>query len=255
MPQRFTFSLILRRGLVGAGLLALAVTACKTETEPGLELGTEYYPVEAGTYRTYDVVDSTWNSNVVGVTRYQFRERVTDSFTDAAGQLAYRVVRSKRSTTANAWQDDSVMVLNASEKTVLLTRNNRRTVEMVFPVRVRETWNLNAFNANTRDTIIAQNRSYERVGESYETKSGGKTFSYPLTVTTKDDFGVDDELANNAFYLASYRQVFAKGVGPVFRVRRRYFYCKSGDGTCIPNRSYIYLGRVRTETLVESGKL
>ena len=205
MLQRFTFRPVLRNAFVGVGMLALAVTACKTETEPGLEAGTDYYPVEVGTYRTYDVVDSTWNSNVVGVTRYQFRERITETFADAAGQVAYRVVRSKRNSAANAWQDDSVMVLNASEKTVLVTRSNRRTGELVFPVRLSETWNLNAYNANTQDTIIAQNRSYERVGEPYETKSGGKTYTYPLTVTTKDDFGADDELANNAFYLSSYR--------------------------------------------------
>ncbi|WP_324679365.1 hypothetical protein [Hymenobacter sp. GOD-10R] len=254
MPQRFTFSSVLRYGFVGAGLLALAVTACKTETEPGLEAGTDYYPVEVGTYRTYNVIDSTWNNNVIGVTRFQFRERITESFTDAAGQLAYRVVRSKRNATTDAWQDDSVMLVNPSAQTVLLTRNNRRTVELVFPVQEGTSWNRDAYN--TLDTVTFQNRSYKRAGQPFDIITNGQPRHYDQTVTT-DDSGVNSYgqiIDDGIRQVAKYRQVYARGVGLVYRVRRRYQYCPS-SGNCSPNKSYIYLGRVRSETLVDSGRL
>ncbi|OUJ74731.1 hypothetical protein BXP70_08195 [Hymenobacter crusticola] len=244
----------MRGGFVGASLLALAMTACKTETEPGLEAGTEYYPVEVGTYRTYNVIDSTWNNNVIGVTRFQFRERVAESFTDAAGQLAYRVVRSKRNATTDAWQDDSVMLVNPSVQTVLLTRNNRRTVELVFPVQEGTSWNRDAYN--TLDTVTFQNRSYKRAGQPFDITTSGKTLHYEQTVTTEDSgvnsYGqiIDDGIRQ----VAKYRQVYARDMGLVYRVRRRYQYCPA-SGNCSPNKAYIYLGRVRSETLVESGRL
>jgi hypothetical protein len=255
MPHRFTLLNVLRRSLLGLGCLALVMTACKTETEPSLEAGTDYYPLEAGTYRTYDVVDSTWNSNVTTAVRYQFRERVTESFTDAAGQAAYRIVRSKRNTAADTWKDDSVMVVNLSERTVLLARNNRRTVELVFPVRDGADWNRDAYN--NLDTIAFHNRSYTRVGQPLDVTSNGKTYHYDQTVTTQDS-GVNSDgvtLDDGVQQVSKYRQVYARNAGLVYRVKRRYFYCKAGDGSCKPTRSYIYLGHVRAETLVESGRI
>jgi hypothetical protein len=255
MQHRFTLPQLLRRSLLGIGCLALVVTACKTETEPGLEAGTDYYPLEVGTYRTYDVADSSWNSNVISVSRYQFQERVTESFTDAAGQAAYRIVRSKRNTTAEAWKDDSVMVVNLSARTVLLTRNNRRTVELVFPVQEGGDWNRDAYN--NLDTITFHNRSYARVGEPLTLVSNGKTLRYEQTATTEDS-GVNSDgvtLDDGVQQVSKYRQVYARNTGLVYRVKRRYFYCKAGDGSCKPTRTYIYLGHVRSETLVESGRL
>ncbi|GGF08344.1 hypothetical protein [Hymenobacter cavernae] len=254
MPQRFTFFHGLQRGLLGVSLLALAATTgCKTELEPGLETGAAYYPVEVGTYRIYNVIDSTWNSNVIGVTRYQFRERITESFTDAAGKLAYRVVRSRRTLTTDAWKDDSVMQVNPSMQTVLLTRNNRRTVELVFPVQEGTSWNRDAYN--TLDTVTFHNRSYVRAGQPFDATTNGQTVHYEQTVTTEDS-GVNSEgqtIDDGILQVAKFRQVYARNVGLVYRVRRRYFYCPVG--ACVPNKSYIYLGRVRSETLVESGKL
>lgn len=247
MKHRYPALALLNRGLPAVAALALALTACTTETEPGPEAGTDYYPLEVGTYRTFDVADSTWNSNVVRVVRYQFRERVADTFADATGQPAYRLVRSRRTSAAEAWQDDSVMVINATDKTLLLSRNNRRTVELVFPVQANRVWNLNAYNS--ADTISAENRRYEAVGEPFTARFGPTATTYNQTVTTT--YTSQDDL----FYLGTYRQVFAKGLGPVYRVRRRYDYCRAGDASCIPSPAYIFLGSVRVESLIDSGRM
>lgn len=254
MLQRFTLPSVLRVGFIGVSMLALAMTACQTETEPGLEAGTDYFPLEVSTYRIYNVTDSTWNGNTIGINRYQFRERVTESFTDAAGKLAYRVVRSKRISSSDAWKDDSVMLVVPSAQTVLLTRNNRRTVEMVFPVQEGTSWNRDAYN--TLDTVTFHNRSYTRVGQPFDITSSGRPFHYDQTVTTEDS-GVNSNgntLDDGVLQVSKYRQVYGREVGLVYRVRRRYIYCPP-SGNCSPNKSYIYLGHVRSETLVETGRL
>ncbi|MCC2544869.1 hypothetical protein LJY25_00300 [Hymenobacter sp. BT175] len=231
---------------LGAGLLALVAVACTTETVPGPERGTEYYPVEVGDFRIYNVVDSIWNEDVPTATRFQFRERVTETFLDAMGKPVFRVVRSRRATATDNWRDDSVMLVNKTDQTVLVTKNNRRTVDLVFPIREGGTWNLNAYNPI--DTIVAKNRSYARLGEPFEVSSGGGTYRYDATVTT-----VADDI--NLIYPTVWQQVYAKGVGPVYRVVRRYNYgCPPrSDSGCAFVPGYIKTGHSRTEVLVEYG--
>ncbi|MBC6989977.1 hypothetical protein [Hymenobacter sp. BT491] len=232
------------------GLLAFAVDACKNESEAGPDLGTDYYPVAVKDFRIYDVVDSTWQENVGTARKYQLRERVEEAFTDAAGQQAYRIVRSKRANAAANWLDDSTIVVNPSQQTLLLTTQNRRTVELVFPVRSNRAWNLNAYNSLS-DTITAETRRYAEVGAPFKINSNGKTYSYPTTVTTTAD---DTE---NKFYPTVYRRVFAKSVGLVYRVARRYNYgCPPGaPAGCAKVDGYIKSGYSRTEVLVESGRM
>ncbi|QIX59772.1 hypothetical protein HER32_00615 [Hymenobacter sp. BT18] len=217
--------------------------ACDTETEEATPLGTDYYPIAVGTYRIFDVEDVVWEENQSISTRFQFRERVEGIFTDAAGLRSYRVIRSKRVLATDTWRDDSVYVLTPTSQTLQLTGQNRRTVELVFPVREGRRWNPYAF-ADV-DTL---SRRYLNVGEAFT--AGDK--SYPETVTTVDD-GEDD-----AYYFSSRQQVFAKSEGPVFRERKRYFYCQNPNpdqGGCPIAAGYIQSGRERREVLVESGKL
>jgi hypothetical protein len=213
-------------------------------------MGLDYYPVAVGDFRIYNVVDSIYQNNRGTATRFQFRERVVETFTDAAGEEAYRVVRSRRALPTNAWSDDSVMIIKTTPNTLLLTRSNRRTVELVFPVRAGRKWNANAFNSG--DTITAEKRGYNRVGQPFEAPATvAQPQRYDQTATTADTTAYD------LFNVNIQRQVYARGVGPVYRWRRRYVYgCPPGspaDCSLVPG--YIVGGNARVETLVESGKL
>ncbi|GAA4007932.1 hypothetical protein GCM10022408_20070 [Hymenobacter fastidiosus] len=229
-----------------ASLLMLLVVGCQNESEPGPEAGTDYYPLVVGDYRVFAVVDSVWvNYQLQPVNRFQFRERLTEKITDASGQPAYRLVRSRRTLPTDTWRDDSVMVIRADDKTLQLTRNNRRTVELVFPVRPEHSWNRDAFNS--RDTIVAENRQYLRVGKVFETRANNQPVRYENTLTTEDVEAVAFD--DGVFNVAKYRQVYAKGSGPVYRMRRRLAYCNGG--TCDPDR--IFQGQIRREALLEKG--
>lgn len=108
-------------------------------------------------------------------------------------------------------------------------------------------WNRNAFNAaNGQDTI---NRRYVRVRQALRlTPAGGQPKEYTETVTTYDE----DE--NDLYYLRTYEQTFAPGVGPVLRRRRRFFYCDAGNPACVPTPTAIFQGSIRRETLLEQGE-
>ena len=246
--------------VVAALGLALGVVSCKNETEAAPETGTDYYPVAVGNYWTYAVVDSTWSPapptpSTVTVSRYQFKETITAVLTDAAGQKAYRLVRAKQVPPATAWRDDSVFVITANEKFVKLNRDNKQTVELVFPVRNDSTWNFNAFNNNSKDTITVKTRQYRKVGQPYTTGGGNSSLAakeYSNTLTTRN---IGSAAENSLLKSINYQQVFAKGVGPVFR-RRTYFanynYTNS-QGTQVYVPGAYFTGFSRRETLVDYG--
>lgn len=244
-----------------AATLALGIAGCKDTVEVLPDAGLGYYPVAVGNYWIYAVADTTWSTatnqgsqvtpSVPTVSAFQFREAITGSFTDAAGKMAYRLVRSKRLTASAAWVDDSVFTLSPSAQSVILNRNNLRTLELIFPVREGRLWNFNAYNNNSEDIVTAETRRYSHVGEPFSTTANGTAKAYPATVTTTNEGKAKED---DAYYVKTYQQVFAKGVGPVFRRRRRFvnFAINNPNSTVtiVPN-SYTF-GYSRRETLIES---
>lgn len=251
MNLRFRLASLL---LAGGALLG----SCRHESVAP-QPASNYFPVVVGTYRTYAVADSSWTGAVATVRTYQLRERVAEQFTDAAGQPAYRVVRSKRLTAAAAWVDDSVLIVQPLARAVLLTRANVRTVELLYPPRAGKGWNATAFTTSTLspDTISNVTRQYgPAVGTAYTTPAiagqGAKT--YDATVSVLDIPTVQD---NDGVYRRSgTTQVFASGVGLVLRRRYSYYTYYLGVG----NQQIITLGVIqsgasRRETLLETGTL
>ena len=245
-----------------AGALAIGFVGCKENTVEILpDAGLGYYPVAVGNYWIYAVADTTWSTatnqgsqvtpSVPTASAFQFRETIAGSFTDAAGKTAYRLVRAKRLTPAAAWVDDSVFTLSPTAQSVILNRSNLRTLELIFPVREGRLWNFNAYNNNSEDTVTAETRRYRRAGEPFNTTVSGTTKAYPATVTTTNEGTAQ---ADDAYYVNTYQQVFAKGVGPVFRRKRRfsnfYYISSNGGNVVFVPRSYTF-GYSRRETLIE----
>lgn len=250
LPRRWALALG-----VGPGLLS----GCRHEVviAPAYD---DYFPVALNTYRTYAVSDSTWLNGQPTVSQYQLRERVSEQFTDAAGQPAYRLTRSKRLSAAGAWRDDSVLVVQVLPRAVLLTRNNVRTVELICPARASQGWNGNAFSVSTfqPDTISNLTRYYgPAVGGAYTTPAAGgqAAKTYPVTVATRttQPGGIDDV---NAYSQRGTQQVYARGVGLVLRRRFSYnTFTTSANGFQNLTPGVVQNGASRRETLLETGTL
>lgn len=214
---------------MGVFMAAAAMAGCKNTTEAVPDLGRGYYPLAVGNTWTYAVRDSVWSAanlttptSTVTATSFQFRETITETFNDAAGQPAYRLVRARRATATDNWVDDSVFTISTPGSALILNRSNTRTVELIFPPRAGRSWNLNAFNNNYNDTITAETRQYSAVGRPFTT-GGGNTglaaTSYANTITTANT-GMATE--SSLLRRVSYQQVYAQGVGPVYRRRDNF---------------------------------
>ncbi|RSK49849.1 hypothetical protein [Hymenobacter rigui] len=259
MKQTYSFQqLRVAQWLLG-GLL-LAVASCKNETEVLPDQGPEYYPMEVGAYRIYAVADTSWRNNVPTVSRFQFREQVAAELSpDATGQPVYRVIRSRRATATDSWAADSVLTVTVAKSFVTEQLGNRRTVVMVFPALQGKNWDSNAFNTlngpldsarqANRDYQV-RNRYYAQTGAALSLQRDGRSYAYDNTVTTFNDLTAANGV--NICGTTVLRTTFAKGIGPVYRVRRRYSHDSGTLAGCNP--SFIYLGQSRSEVLIESGK-
>ncbi|GGG50617.1 hypothetical protein GCM10011378_28440 [Hymenobacter glacieicola] len=224
----------------------MGLTSCENETVPVPDQGRNYYPLEQGAYRIYDVIDTSYQANVPTVSRFQFREQVDTALEpDATGQPVYRVIRSRRTLATDAWKIDSVITVAVKGQALTEQRHNRRTVELVFPVQEGKRWNINAFN--TLDSLTVVNRFYVGADRPFSITRGGQTYQYEHTVTTVNDLAQDV----NAAYTTVLRTTFARGIGPVYRVRRRFISRCDAVGC---NPAFKQQGQSRSEVLIASGK-
>ncbi|GAB3583970.1 hypothetical protein GCM10027345_30250 [Hymenobacter daeguensis] len=246
--------------------MAAATTGCKNETEAIPETGADYYPVAVGRFWTYAVTDTVWGQSAyngqvtrgsVTVTNTQKRDLITETFVDAAGNTAYRMVRAKRNTAADAWTNDSVFVLTANPQFVAISRSNRQTLEAVFAIREGGKWHVNALNSSMADIDdTVKTRQYSQLGQPFTTAAtaGQAAVTYPTTVVTSD---IGPAVQDNLLNRVSYQQVFAKNIGPVFRNRRNlafFNYTDSGNGNQVfPANAYNIGSYTHRETLIDYG--
>ena len=238
------------------GLALLLAGSCNKhyDTLAPLLPGTEYYPAAAGNYRVYQVVDTVWRTYVPTAVAYQRREQLVATAPDAVGNPVYRLETARRASAADVWTPDSVWQLDADARRVVLTRGNRRTVELVFPVRDTASWNQSAYaNTATAPLVTDHNRRYVpgRNAQPFDAPAvaaaPARHYATTLSVET-----IGAAAAADICDPRGYVQVFAAGVGPVYQ----YGYSKSfqvpGAGNCDPTLGPI-AGSSHTEVLLEAG--
>ncbi|EJF09946.1 hypothetical protein [Pontibacter sp. BAB1700] len=241
----------MRRALLLLVVLAAFVAGCenKYKDPDPVAMGYDYYPLEVGLYRVYDVKETLYFGETPSDLNYQLRERVDTSFIDQTGQLVYKIIRSKRPSATAEWLDDSVMTAAKSPTMVMLTKDNTKYVKLVFPVKnglefvgdLYNTWQVTEGKLRDNKEVYV----YENVGLSYEV--AGET--YPSTATVIQKF------LTNSTKLDDRYEVYAEGIGLVHRVSDRLNYenCSSGVG-CVDGFK-IASGHEREEILIEHGKL
>ncbi|MDO6392159.1 hypothetical protein Q4E40_18635 [Pontibacter sp. BT731] len=244
----------MRRALLLLVVLSAFVAGCESkykDPDP-VAMGYDYYPLEIGQYRVYNVEETIYFGDEPSKLNYQLRERVDTSFIDQTGQLVYKIIRSKRPTATASWLDDSVMTVAKSTTMVMLTKNNTKYVKLVFPVKngmefvgdLYNTWQVAEGSVNK----IRNNKevyTFQSVGENYVLNDQ----NYPVTATVLQNFRSLGTVHDDRF------EVYAEGIGLVHRVSDRLNYkdCQGGAG-CVDGFK-IDSGHEREEILIEHGKL
>ncbi|WP_242928209.1 hypothetical protein [Pontibacter vulgaris] len=220
--------------------------------------GYDYYPLEVGDYRIYDVTNIRFLHNVGDTTRFQMRELVDTTFIDQTNTVNYKIIRSIRADDNSEWQEDSVMVVTKSLTNVILTKDNTKYVKMVFPVKEGKKWAADMYNTHTipeekrndfmsdRDPFkIKEPSTFIDVDKPYSV--GGKSYTNTVTIiqgTPIDPImGIDDR-----------KEVYAKGIGRVYRIFNRATFAPCAPNQCAFGEQFKLDGHERHEVLVSYGK-
>lgn len=244
----------MRRALLLLVVLSAFVAGCESKyKDPDPQaMGYDYYPLEIGQYRVYNVTDIRFSSNIGDTTRFQLRERVDTSFHDQTGQLVYKVIRSIRPNYRAEWLDDSVIIVNKTERMVLISKDNTKYVKMVFPVSGNKKWEMDAYNSKVvvdsvaKLYVIKQQYIYENIDQPFAVN--GVEFSNTVTVkpVVPDIVGrLDDR-----------REIYSRNIGLVYRIYNKVTYCELANrNDCPKYEDWRDVGHEREEILIEHGKL
>lgn len=158
-------------------MLFLLVQCEKNTYEPlPEELGYAYFPLREGTVWVYEVDSIAFNSfnpsKLRDTFHYLLRHTLSSSFTLNQTDTFYLLERSISSDRGLNWRksDDWLMFRNAQNAQI--TAQGRKTVNMVFPVRLFKEWDGNLYNELDPEEYIYQSTDMRyRLNDSLDVPS------------------------------------------------------------------------------------
>ncbi len=237
MKQLFSLFLL-------ASLCLFFFTDCKDKTtldDFSVDFGYDYFPLEVGKYREYQVDSTTYdigpNESVIVLNSTTFvREEITDTITDNLGRLGYKVERSERASAEDSWQIKDVWMAISTDEQAERLEENLRFIKMIFPLKEGAIWDGNRF--------IDEFTTVQIAGETVEVF---KSWEYEVT-SIGEQAVVNNELFDdvieiqqadneNLIELRESKEQYARGIGMIYREMRILdSQCISGcngDPTCI----------------------
>ncbi|WP_084370547.1 hypothetical protein [Reichenbachiella faecimaris] len=199
-------------------------------------LGLNYFPLEVGNYRIYDVVETKYTVLKTTVDIYELKESVADSSLNISGNLQYIIHRSTRADGTESWTLDSIWTAQKSTSIAVLTENNVPFVKLSFPIAHEREWDGNGLNA-------LDSEFYWYNTELADTALSGVIYQ-DLVKVIQNDRGEDFLGFENK------SEIFAPDIGMIIKESAILSYCQTACAT----EKEIQSGRELMMTLKEYGK-
>lgn len=195
-------------------LLALLLwSSCERATIPPdhARTGYDYYPLQEGQYRLYEVYRINYNFASENDTLfYQLKELISGSYLNQEGDSAFVLHKLSRPSADRQWKLDSVKHIRITPVQLVEMGNNKSVVKLVFPVAEGKSWDSNALSTVEPD-------SFRMVMVHRPFSLGDSLFEQTLTVIQRD-------LAENFVRQDIKKEVFARQSGPVYRIQKALNY-------------------------------
>lgn len=222
-------------------LATLISGACSNprETSDPHQLGYQYYPIEVGTYRIYDVVDVHFP--FIGdsdTTRYELKELIQGIHRAEREDTTFYLQRFSRSYGEETWQLDSTWTVRKNPRNIVVVENNIPVIKLIFPVSVGASWDSNAMNAEE--------------SAPYVISSLGTAFRKD-ELSSENTLHVVEENNMDTVINERYREaIYAENIGLIYKEARFIDYCAT-NVECL-GEGIIEGGSKITYTLKEYGK-
>jgi hypothetical protein len=205
-------------GLLLVAICFVALFSCKKSTKSNTDATRNYFPLKFGKYVTY-AVDSIYYIDTI---RYEIRSQmkyaVTDTFTDKK-KLNYIMNVYTRPYDGAIWQSNSVIIIQSTANSLLLTQDQNQYVKLMFPITNGFSWPGNQF-VQTQDPAKAYFQNWDYTYNSMNLPYFNGIVNFDNTVTVNED----DESSNYLYVdsqVAAYRtyakEVYAYNVGMIYK--------------------------------------
>ena len=219
-----------------SALLAFANVSCNETREVGPEtLGFEYYPLNVGQSRIYDVEEIRYLITGFDTTVYQLRETIFDSIT-SLDQVNYLLRREVRASSDDEWESDSVWTVTRTSSYLSITENNIPFIKLTFPVREGREWDGNSLNTKSALTYY-----YQQV-------------TSPLIDSINNERHIRliiEDIEENVTGVDLRSEVYVEGIGLVEKDYLSQTKCTASD--CGADFGEVIGGRSLKQTLIEIG--
>ncbi|MBS1773764.1 MAG: hypothetical protein JST82_12970 [Bacteroidetes bacterium] len=215
--------------LLLAVVLIFAIPSCKkADKQVPVPENQDYFPLQLGKYVIYNVDSTIWDdTNCVKVVRhYQMMWRVVDTFTDGQNRPSMRMEVSIRKKATDLWTLQYVMYATNTGQELELAYSDLRFIKMVYPIAQDRVWDGNAYiNTNDADLTYFKGWNYRYINVGLPFGNGDVTYDNTVTVlaidqTVNDPYPQPKDAAVRTFG----EEVFAKGIGMVYREYYRWTY-------------------------------
>ena len=195
-------------------LIAISAYSCTNDKELVTSGNPSYFPIEKGKFNDYAITKKTYTLSQDPQIKYSLiRETIGDSFTDAAGQLVFKLNYSSNFETNN-WKLDSTNTVWQRMDQLLGFENGRIIVKLSLPVDERNVWNGNAYNSSEEHIYHVKN-----VGMPF--KAGTVLFPKTVTVVRQND--------STLLSQSKHIEIYAAGVGLIQKEVSYLKFCYSTD--------------------------
>lgn len=226
--------------------IAILNSACnkqddnQTQTKP--EYNTNYFPLELGTWREYEVIHIVIDepSEVWDTSHYQLREVGAEWILDATDDTVMRIERFARDSNHHPWTPLSVWQASIKESNAFQTEENNKYLKIKFPAKLNAQWNGNIYNR--LDTIIEYQYTITYIDAAATVND--ITFDSTLTVTQKDKATIIDKV--------EFFETYAYGVGLINR-QQIDIYSEDVDAS-IPIEQRVTKGTMYYQKIIRYGK-
>lgn len=185
-----------------------------------IEYGYEYFPLEVGKFKVFQVDSVVYNPVSGGTsrdsTRTFVRETLIEKFSGEDGGAMYKIEHAERRSESNPWVVKNIWTCSRDENRAYRTEENLKFVPLVFPIQVRKNWNSLVFIDPFLEVEIAgepieifKEWSSEVLADPEPETIGNFDFEKILTVSHAD--------AESKIELRFVQEKYAAGLGLVFK--------------------------------------
>ncbi len=175
-------------------LIACFFSCSKDNLTPNIDFKYNFYPLALTKVLVYNV-DSIDYRGFAGEPvsyKFQIKDSVANTFTDASNNLAYRIERYKKNENQTLWQYQKTISRTIKTRTAEELIDNKNYIRLVFPTNLGAIW-----NGNSKNDLLKKEFAVTELLDSYT--QNNLQFNKTLTTHFEDTNLIREDIETHIY--------------------------------------------------------